>query len=119
MTRGDACAFLDRFAFKLPPGCSLNLPQLVAAGQAYEFSSSNGRLVYVLQQFGTDLWITAAAGTTQRGTRTALQLIELQARLARARRVCFQTARPGLMRLAMRSGYQREGWTFTKEIPNG
>lgn len=120
ISREQACEFLARFDFIEPNGRPASVRAVVARGWPFLVQHSGGQLVYVLEQLGPDAWITAAGGTTRRAALDVLQLVELQARMAGLRRVCFQTVRPGLMRLATRAGYLQSGaWTFTKELRNG
>ena len=73
-------------------------------------------VVYVLEWDGPDLWITAAGGNTTRHTRAGLSVIEHQARTLGARKLKFQTVRPGLAKLAKRCGYQVDGIVWEKDL---
>lgn len=89
---------------------------LAKSGTAFALSFPSGKLVYVLRWLGRKLWICAAAGKTNQATAQALQAIEQQARDNEATAVMFQTARPGLVKLAQRSGYRVTGWILEKAV---
>lgn len=105
----------------MDPQGSATPSQVCARGECFALDTDSGRLVYVLQLCGSQLWILAAAGTLQNGSVRGLAVIESQARQVPARSVVFQTARPGLVRITKKLGYQVKstvgsGWVLEKVL---
>lgn len=90
----------------------------VVGCQSFRLDGSAGHAVFTLDglRSGT-VWIRAAAGEGP-GDMTAqtLQAIEAMAAQVQARRLGFQTARPGLVRKAARHGYRVTGWILQKDL---
>lgn len=111
----DAARHLAAFDLVDPEGID-TVASVCARGQAWALAFDGNTLVYIIEKIGTALWITAAAGTTKAATLATLAHIEQQARSMGARLVQFQTARPGLARLARRAGYQQSGFVLAKVL---
>lgn len=90
---------------------------LADAGTALEVMADGGSMVCVIRRKGDRLWIQAATGAAvQNLTELGLELAEETARQAGLVGVQFQTARPGLVRIAQLRGYQVVGWILDKEV---
>lgn len=115
VSQSAAVRHLAAFDLVDPEGCD-TVEDVCARGQAYALQFDGAPLVYVLEKLGCSVWITAAAGATKAATLATLDHIEQQARAMGARLVQFQTARPGLVRLARRAGYQQSGYVLAKVL---
>lgn len=118
ISQAEACSHLKKFRPVDPIG-EATPETLCSAGHPFALDLPTGRLVYVLQWLRHKFWVLAAAGATSNATAQALQAIEQQAEANGATAVCFQTARPGLVKLARRSGYRVKGWILEKEVRHG
>lgn len=90
---------------KTDPGGAHNLADLLATGTAYEILEG-GDIVgaFLVQPFGAELWITAAAG------RADLDLCQAMAKATEHYgrefdSIVFTTVRPGLIKKAIALGY--------------
>lgn len=115
ISQATAAHHLALFRLVDPEGID-TVKSVCARGQAWALSIDGRTMVYVLERIGPALWITAAAGRTKAATLATLAHIEQQARAMGARLVQFQTARPGLVRLARRAGYEQNGFVLAKVI---
>lgn len=87
------------------PGGVYSLDRICAEGQCFKMTDQ-GRIVgaYVLQAFGDELWITAAAGAAEVDlTKIVAAAVAYQGREFDA--LVFTTARPGLVKKALALGY--------------
>lgn len=124
LTEAAACEYLQRFRLVDPMGRD-TVASVVRGGMSFALDFPDGRLVYTLRVLpGRVLLIAAAAGPTRCATLPTLAAIERQARTVGAVRLVFQTARPGLVRLARRAGFASlllpgsmvPGWRLEKAL---
>ena len=116
----QACEFLSKFDLIDPDGTA-TIASAVAGAHCRMLTLPAGRVVYCLTFAGPCAWIAAAAGFTSASvTAQGLQMIEAQARKMHATSIGFQTARLGLVRRAVSSGYLRHskpgGFTLSKRF---
>jgi hypothetical protein len=85
-----------------------NTPASIAAGGAcFEFRTPGGCCAFVVRVDDGVWWIDGAASDGGEGMAfIGLELAEHAAREAGCWAVAFETARPGLVRVAMRQGYR-------------
>lgn len=112
----DAAAVL-RAAGLIDPA-HLHTPETIAeCGQAFKLTTAGGEGVFVAEKRGPQLWIHGAGGVASKGlTGVGLQVIEALAKQAECGQVAFQTGRPGLARLAKKSGYRISGFILEKSV---
>lgn len=91
--------------------------QLIRNGQPY-LVMREGQAVagIVVQQDGTELFITAAAGSDSTNLTAALLALVEKVAAGKYRTVAFQTIRPGLLKKAMDEGYEIGGYIMRKAI---
>ena len=115
----DLCAgLLAGIASRDPSGrtSERDLTALTHRGQCFAATAAQAQAVYVLQVENGVAWIAAAKGAgAVPWTDLLLPVIESQAQGCAA--VAFQTARPGLVRMAKRQGYTVTGWILKKALP--
>lgn len=86
-------------------------------GQAFKLSTAGGEGVFVVELRGIELWVHGAGGVASSGlTAPGLAVIEALARSNGCVHVAFQTARPGLVKLAKKSGYRVVGFIMEKSV---
>jgi hypothetical protein len=88
------------------PGGLYDVDQVCAAGQCFKMEQG-GKIVgaYVVQAFGPDLWITAAAGAAENDLSNVMAAA-LFHQGAQFDSLVFRTYRPGLMKKALAHGYE-------------
>lgn len=116
VTRDQAAQALTETPVRDPRGRAT--PESLAAhGTPVQVLAEGGSMVCVLRPQGNRLWIDAAAGAaTENLTQLGLQLAEETARQSGLAAVCFETARPGLVRVAQQHGYRITGWIMEKDV---
>lgn len=95
----------------------LHTPASIAAsGHCYALETDAGRGVFVCEKRGGQLWIHGAGSTDGTGMiHTGMDTAEALSRHAGCDSVAFQTARPGLVRIAKRRGYRVVGVILEKK----
>lgn len=107
-------SWFSGFTLLDPSGLRL-LPEIISSGFCFCLDFGHGqKIAYVLEWIGSDIFITAAFGNTTRHARAALAVIEQQAIKNGAQVLKFQTARPGLVKLAIQAGYTVHGMILQK-----
>lgn len=93
-------------------------PESIAArGTAFRLTAAGGEGVFVAEKKGAQLWIHGAGGIASSGlTGVGLGVIEAMAQQMDCEAVAFQTARPGLVKLAKKSGYRITGVIMEKSV---
>lgn len=96
----------------------LGLSEIVGGCQFFRLQGLKGaEFGYALKVAGSELWIQAAGGAAKIDlTIFGLALIEQQAKGAALKSVGFQTRRRGLVRKAIKAGYQVDGYILRKKI---
>lgn len=96
----------------------IGLLEIVRDCQFFRLQGLSGaEFGYALKVAGSELWIQAAGGAAKIDlTVLGLALIEQQARNAHLKSVGFQTRRRGLVRKAIKAGYQVDGYILRKKI---
>jgi hypothetical protein len=91
---------------KANPGGLHTVDLICAAGQCFKIEQG-GKIVgaYVVQAFGPDLWITAAAGAAENDL-CKVMAAALQHQGEQFDSLVFKTNRPGLMKKALALGYE-------------
>lgn len=98
------------------PAHRADLGELCAAGQCFELVGEGVRAVYVVQLQDGTAWVSALAGSGKTPLIDAvMSLVDVQARDAGAQHIAFQTARPGLVKAAVKHGYSITGWILRKQ----
>ena len=93
-----------------------DLSALAQHGQCFAATATGAQAVYVLKVENGVAWISAVKGVGPvPWSELLLPVIESQAQGCAA--VAFQTARPGLVRMAKRQGYTVTGWILKKALP--
>jgi hypothetical protein len=86
-------------------------------GEAFRLTTAGGSGVFVVEKRGTQLWIHGAGAVASRElTAIGFEVVAAMARHMACDSVAFQTARPGLVRLAKNSGYRVTGFIMEKSI---
>ncbi|OGT05253.1 MAG: hypothetical protein A2Z65_13620 [Gallionellales bacterium RIFCSPLOWO2_02_58_13] len=95
----------------------LGLDAIIAGCQFYILDGLPGaEMAYALRAAGSELWIQAGGGKASVDlTALGLAAIERQAQ-GGFRSVGFQTRRRGLVKKAMRAGYQIDGYIMRKVV---
>lgn len=96
-----------------------NTPHSIAAGgDCMRMVTRGGSCTFVARREANTLWIDGAASSGGSGfAHIGLELAETTARQVQCTRVAFETARPGLVKLAKRHGYRIAGFIMEKELP--
>lgn len=91
-------------------------PESIAAGGAsFELTGPGGRGVFVAEKRGRQLWIRGAGAVQTSGLAAlGLHVVEAMALQSECDSVAFQTARPGLVRIAKKQGYRITGFILEK-----
>ena len=98
------------------PARTADLGDLCASGQCFELVGDGVRAVYEVQLQRGTAWVSALAGSGKTPLIDAvMSLVDVQARDAGAQQIAFQTARPGLMKKAVKHGYSITGWILRKQ----
>lgn len=88
---------------------------IAASGQCFTLETAGGKGVFVAEKRGSQLWIHGAGALASKGMAAdGLPVVEAMARAADCDRVGFQTARPGLVRVAKKQGYKITGFILEK-----
>lgn len=113
---GRAAAVLEAAAMSDP--AKRSTPASIAeSGECFQLTADGSEGVFVLQRKGAGLWISGAGAVQSKGlTGTGLQVIEQIAKQSDCQTVGFQTARPGLVRLAKKQGFKVVGVIMEKSI---
>lgn len=114
VTAGQAAQVLADAGIVDPAG--LDTPaSIAAAGHAFELVTPDGAGVFVASKNGATLWIHGAGSTGSHGIiRDGMALCESMAMQVGCSRVAFQTARPGLVKIAKKRGYRVAGFILEK-----
>lgn len=113
----DHAASVMRAAGMVDPGRQDTPESIARAGCAFELKAGGGDAVLVLKKRGSQLWVMGAAAVASKGlTPVCFEAIEAIARKSACCQVAFQTARPGLVRLAKKSGYRIAGFIMEKGV---
>lgn len=106
------CEHLDASGRTAPQ----DIEHMAATGQCFAATAPQAQAVYVVEVKNGIAWISAAKGFGPLDwSAMLLPIIEAQAKGCAA--VSFQTARPGLVKKAMKQGYAVTGWILKKAIP--
>jgi hypothetical protein len=90
---------------------------IAAAGECFKLTFGPHEGVFALERHGSRMWISGAGAVETAGlTVVGLPVIEAISRQVRCDRVGFQTARPGLVKLAKKQGYRIKGFILEKEL---
>lgn len=93
------------FSPKCNPNGLFSMDVILAAGQCFKMTQGDKIVgAYVLQAFGADLWVTAAAGEAENDL-SSVMAAALQYQGAQFDAIVFTTSRPGLMKKALAHGY--------------
>lgn len=116
VTAEMAAAALARAGVVDPRGD--NTPGDIArGGSCLRVRTENGDCFIVARVQGETFWMDGAASDRSEGLAPLLgHLAEEFARRAGCRRVAFETARPGLVRLARRRGWRFAAFVMEKEV---
>lgn len=99
------------------PAHGITPETIAASGQGFRLTTAGGEGVFVAEKRGPEMWVHGAASISSKGlTADGLGVIEAMAKTADCNHVAFQTARPGLVRLARKSGYRVTGFIMEKSI---
>lgn len=113
----DAAAQALRAAGLTDPAQQFTPESLAASGQAFQLTTAGGTGVFVAEKRGTHLWIHGAGGVQTKGlTAAGFEVIEALARQADCDFVAFETARPGLSRLAKKTGFKVSAMVMKKKV---
>ena len=112
----DEAAHVLRAAGGIDPA-RLHTPESIAAsGVCFALNTQAGRGVFVAEKRGSQLWIHGAGSTGSTGMiHDGMAVAEAMALQAGCDRVAFQTARPGLARIAKKRGYKIKGFILELE----
>jgi hypothetical protein len=112
-----AAAALGRVAALDPRGIGTDDDVLHAArtGRCFELSGDDVRAVYVLQMNDGAVWVQALQGAGPLDLAAIVDEV-IAAQAEGCGSVAFQTARPGLMRKALKRGYRVAGWIMKKDL---
>lgn len=113
---GRAAAVLEAAA--MPDPAKRSTPASIAeSGECFSLTANGSEGVFVLNRRGGGLWISGAGAVKSEGlTGTGLQVIEQIAKQSDCQRVGFQTARPGLVKLARKQGFKVVGFIMEKSV---
>lgn len=102
----------------MPDPAKRSTPASIAkSGECFRLTADGSEGVFVLQRQGDRLRITGAGAVKSKGlTGTGLQVIEQIAKRSGCQAVDFQTARPGLVRLAKKQGFKVVGFIMEKSV---
>lgn len=111
----EAAAVMHAAGLIDPAG--VDTPSTIAAtGETFALSTPGGRGVFVTKKRGRQLWISGAGAVGSTGlAQCGLDMIEAIARQSDCDTVAFQTARPGLVRIAKKQGYRITGFILEKK----
>ncbi len=105
VTEAQACEALSRFRLIDPQG-KATVQSAVAGARCLAVVTPHGTVTCAVRLNGRRAWISAAAGkTTAPAASLILAMLEAWAMAHGAAQIGFQTARPGLARIASRCGY--------------
>lgn len=92
-----------------------SLSALCAAGQCFEVKAGAAQAVYVVSVCNGVCWVDALMGS---GPADLVAMVDelLTSQAAGLRSIGLQTARPGLVRRALRRGYRVTGWVLRKDL---
>lgn len=116
ISQAHACAVMQ--AAGLQDDAQQFTPETIAAmGQAFEITTAGGVGVFVVEKRGGYLWVHGAGGVKTAGlTAAGLGVIEALAVESECHTVAFETARPGLARLAKKTGYSVRAVIMKKRV---
>lgn len=90
---------------------------LANSGQAFTLTTAGGAGVFVVEKRGNHLWVHGAGAVKTTGlTSAGLEVIEAMAVQAGCDFVAFETARPGLTRIAKTKGYRVSAVVMKKKV---
>lgn len=97
----------------------VNTPEAIAAGgQCLRLVTDHGECVMVVRVDAGTFWVDGAASDESKGLAPLLGQLAIEAaKRAGCRRVAFETARPGLVRLARRRGWKFAAFVMEHEVP--
>lgn len=112
-----AAADALRAAGLIDPTQGFTPETLAASGQAFQLTTAGGTGVFVAEKRGNHLWIHGAGGVQTKGlTEAGFAVIEALAVQADCDYVVFETARPGLCRLAKKTGFKVSAMVMKKKV---
>lgn len=99
------------------PARGITPETIAASGRGFRLTTAGGEGVFVAEKRGPEMWVHGAASISSKGlTADGLGVIEAMAKQADCTHVAFQTARPGLVRLARKNGYKVTGFIMEKGL---
>lgn len=113
--RSQAAAAL-RAAGLIDPAGQFTPESLAASGQGFELATDAGKAVFVAQVRGDHLWIHGAGTSAGAMMGHGLAFADQLAKSSGCRFVAFETARPGLVRIAKKHGYKNTALVMKKAV---
>lgn len=119
VTKISSAAALDML--RAVPGrdpSGMSTPEgIVAGGDCYRLQDGASDCVFVLKKNRDRMWVETARAVKSAGlTRYGFNLAEAMSRESGCQRVGFQTARPGLVKIAKKNGYRVVGVIMEKAL---
>ena len=99
------------------PDKGIDSQRIAETGENFELTTPEGVGVFTVRRLSNTLWVAGAGSEKSEGLlKHGLPIVEAMAKLEGLERVGFQTARPGLVRIAKRHGYRIAGIILEKRI---
>lgn len=99
------------------PNRQFTAESLAGSGQAFRLTTGTASGVFVAEVRGNHLWIHGAGAAASSGlTAAGLALFDAMATTAGCEFIAFETARPGLARLAKKNGYRPAAVVMKKKV---